>query len=149
MSKVVDIRTYLDSLIEATVTGYVKLSDSYQTSDNPNLSLSKGYSVGFSPGENVSDEWCPGTIRIRRQFQVILTNVYTPSLDPDYREGLENSLLNDEFAIVAAIEKDVTLTGNAITSRFVFDNGLEYLLDDEKQFIIIVATISVTYEENT
>lgn len=149
MSKVVDIRSYLETLVQATVSGYVKLSDSHQASDNPSLILTKGYSIGFSPGENVSDEWCPGTIPISRQFQLILTNVYTPNLDPDYRGSLEDSLMNDEFAIVGAIEKDVTLTGNAITSRFLFDNGLEYLIDDEKQFIIVVATISVIYEENT
>jgi len=149
MSRASDIRTYLEGLIESTLSGYVKLSDSYQSSDNVSLSLSKGYSVGFSPGENQSNEYCSGTIRIGRQYQIILTNVYYPNMDPDYRTGLENDLMDDEFDIIAAIERDVTLTGNAITSRFQFDNGLEYLIDNEKQYILIVATISVSYEENT
>ena len=149
MSKVADIRTQLNTLIDTNLPGYVKLSDSYETPDNAGMILEKGYSIGFGPSENTSDEWCPGTIRQRRQFQIILTNVYTPNLDPEFREDLENSLLDDEFTLIAAIERDVTLSGEAISSRFSFDNGLEYLIDDRKQFIIIVATITIDYEEST
>ncbi len=147
MSKVVDIRTNLNSLIEATLAGYVKLSDSYETPDNASVILTKGYSVGYGPSENASDNFCQGFVRQRRQFQLILTNIYTPNLDADYRESLENSLLDDQFAVISAIEADITLTGQCISSQFAFDNGLEYLIDDRKQYIIIVSTISIDYIE--
>jgi hypothetical protein len=149
MSKVTDIRSQLNTLIDTILPDYVKLSDSYETPDNANVILEKGFSIGYGPSENTTDEWCQGTIRQRRQFQIILTNIYTPSLDPEYRETLENSLLDDEFALIGAIERDVTLGGEAISSRFSFDNGLEYLIDDRKQFIIIVITVTIDYEENT
>lgn len=149
MSKVADIRSSLNTMIDTFLPDYVKLSDSYETPDNANIILEKGFSIGFGPSENTTSEWCPGTIRQRRQFQIILTNIYTPSLDPEYREGLENSLLDDEFSLIAAIEKDVTLGGEAISSRFSFDNGLEYLIDDRKQFIIVVVTVTIDYEETT
>ena len=109
----------------------------------------KGYSIGYGPAERASDEFCAGYIRIRRQFQIILTNVYTPNLDADYRESLENSLMDDEFLVLAALEKDPTLTGENINSFFALDNGLEYLIDDRKQFIICVITASVDYIEET
>jgi hypothetical protein len=150
MSKVVDIRTALNTLISSTLSGYVKLPDSVDSPDNPDIILNKGFSVGFSSGENTSREWCIGTIMVTRQFQIVLTNLYTPNMDANYREGLENSLMNDEFAVIAALEESVTLAGNAVSSRFILDNGLGYLIAESgKQYIVIVITCSVTYEENT
>lgn len=149
MSKVTDIRTALNTLVQTVLPEYVKLSDAYETLDNANTLMVKGFSIGFGPAERASDEYCQGWIRIRRQFQIILTNVYLPNLDADYRESLENSLMDDEFKILAALERDPTLTGENIRSNFTVDNGLEYLIDDRKQFIICVITASVDYIEET
>lgn len=149
MSKTVDIRTAINTLIETVLPDYVKLSDSYETPDNASIVLTKGYSVGFGPAERTSDEFCQGYIKIRRSYQIVLTNLYTPNLDADYRESLENSLMDDEFAVIAALEKDPTLTGENINSFFATDNGLEYLIDDRKQFIIVVITASAEYYEET
>lgn len=149
-SKVTSVRTALNGLMSTYLPAYEKLSDSYDAPDNPSLTLEKGYSIGFGPAQNISADWCAGSVIMqRRQFMLILTNVYTPNLDPDRREQLENDLLDDEFTINAALERDVTLGGVAITSRYLFDNGLEYLIADRKQYIIIVVTIQVDYEENT
>lgn len=149
MSKIVDIRNALNTLVQGVLPDYVKLSDSYETLDNASTLMIKGYSIGYGPAERASDEWCQGFIRIRRQFQIILTNVYTPNLDADYRESLENSLMDDQFLVLAALERDPTLTGENINSFFALDNGLEYLIDDRKQFIICVITASVDYIEET
>jgi hypothetical protein len=149
VSKVTDIRRAIKTLIQNVLPGYVGLSDSYETLDNASTLMIKGYSIGFGPAERATDEFCPGYIRIRRQFQIILTNVYTPNMDAEYRESLENSLMDDEFLVLAALEKDPTLTGENINSFFALDNGLEYLIDDRKQFIICVITASVDYIEET
>lgn len=149
MTKAVDIRTRINTLVETALPNYVKLSDSYETPDNAGIVLVKGYSVGFGPAERTTDEFCPGFIKIRRSYQIILTNLYTPNLDADYRETLENSLMDDEFQVIAALENDPTLTGENINSFFASDNGLEYLIDDRKQFIIVVITASAEYYEET
>lgn len=150
MTKVAQVRDQLNAIMLATLPAYVKLADSYETADNANPIFQKGYSIGYSAGENITDEWCNlGAMRIRRQFQIVLTNIYTPNLDADYREGLEDSLVDDQFAFIAAVERDVTLTGVAISSKYSFDNGVEYLIDDRKQFIIVVMTITVDYFEET
>lgn len=149
MTRVTEIRAALNTLVQNQLPDYGKLSDSYETLDNASTILLKGYSVGFGPSERNSDEICQGFIRIRRQFQIILTNVYMPNFDADYREGLENSLMDDHFLIVSALEKDPTLTGENINSFYASDGGLEYLIDDRKQFIIVVITVSVDYIEET
>ena len=50
---------------------------------------------------------------------------------------------------MAELEKNPTLTGENTNSFWAFDNGLEYILDEEKQFIIIVMTIQTDYFEET
>lgn len=150
MTKVADVRDQLNSIMATVLPAYVKLADNYEAVDNANPIFQKGFMVGFSSGENLTDEWCNlGAMRIRRQFQVVMVNIYMPNMDADYREGLENSLLDDQFAFISAVEKDVTLTGVAITSKYSFDDGLQYLIDDRKQFIIVNMTITVDYYEET
>lgn len=150
MTKVSDVRDQLNTIMATVLPAYEKLSDNYEASDNPNPIFEKGYMIGFSAGENLTNEWCNlGEIRIRRNFQIVLVNMYVPNLDADQREGTENRLLDDQFTFVAAVERDVTLTGVAISSRYSFDNGLEYLIDDRKQFIIVNMTITVDYHEET
>jgi|SRR6478609_2625880 len=150
MSFVVDIRDRLNAIMVATLPAYQKLPDNYQTSDNPMPIAPKAYAIGFGAGENITDEWCNlGKMRIRRQFQAVMTNIYMPNLDADYRDGLEDALLDDQFAFIAAVEKDPTLTAMDVSSRYTTDNGLEYLIDEEKQFIIIVMTLTVDYFEET
>lgn len=139
----------MNTLVQTELPDYVKLSDSYETPDNAGIVLVKGYSVGFGPAERTSDEFCQGFIRIRRSYQIVLTNVYTPTLDADFRETLENNLMEDAFKVMKALERDPTLTGENINSFFATDNGLEYLIDDRKQFIIVVITASAEYYEET
>lgn len=150
MTKVSDVRDQLNTIMATVLPAYEKLSDNYEASDNPNPIFEKGYMIGFSAGENLTNDYCNlGEIRIRRNFQIVLVNMYVPNLDADQREGTENRLLDDQFTFVAAVERDVTLTGVAISSRYSFDNGLEYLIDDRKQFIIVDMTITVDYHEET
>lgn len=152
MTKVVDIRTSLESLIETALPTYEKLSDAYDSPDNVNLWLAKGFSIGYGPSENTSDNFCQGFLKQRRLFQFVLANIYMPNADADYRQTLEDNLMDDQFAVLAAIESDVTLTGTAISTAFQSDNGIEYLVGedgDQKQFIIIVSTIAIDYEEGT
>lgn len=150
MTKVTDVRGQLHSIMGTVLPAYVKLADNYEAEDNANPIFEKGYLIGFNAGENVTTEWCNlGAMRIRRQFQVIMVNIYMPNMDADYREGLENSLLDDQFAFISGVEKDVTLTGVAITSKYSFDDGLQYLLGERKQFIIVNMTITVDYFEET
>jgi len=150
MTAVADIRDRLNAIMLAVLPAYVKLADSYETSDNANPLFQKGYSIGYSSAENLTNEWCNlGQMRIRRQFQIVMVNIYMPNMDADYREQLEDSLVDDQFAFISAVEKDPTLTGMDVSSRYSFDNGVEYLIDDSKQFIIVSMTITVDYFEET
>lgn len=149
MSKVTDIRDALNAIIGAQLPTYRKLSDSIDTADNPSLMLEKGFRVAYGPADRSGQEWCMTTIQRRRQFSFALTNVYIPNLDADQRQSSEDALMDDQNLVVKAIHSDPELTGTAISSDFAFDNGVEYLLNEngEKQYIMIVTTVSVDYFE--
>src|SRR6476620_8703289 len=99
MTNVADVRDRLNAIMGTVLPSYEKLADSYETSDNPNPIFEKGYSIGYSSGENITSEWCNlGQMRIRRQFQFVLTNIYVPNMDSDNREVLEDALIDDQFA---------------------------------------------------
>lgn len=146
MSKISDIQTALESLIETTLPDYVKLPDSYDSEDNAVINLEKGYSTGFGAGLNNSDNFCKGEIRVQRAMSFILTNTYTANLDPTYRSSLEKSMMDDHTAVLKAIECSDQLGGSLIV-EYDFDSGIEYLTTEFKQFIIITTTISVDYIE--
>jgi hypothetical protein len=149
MTVITDIQNALDAKIEATLPGYVRLSDSYDAPDNPNLYLKKGYATAYGPGENDSDNFCVGDIRIKRQFVVVLTNTYNASLDADKRQLLEQNLMEDHLKIALAVESDPSLGDVCIDSGYETDGGLEYIVDEKfnKQFIGIVSNFQIRYIE--
>ena len=146
MSKASDIHTALNSLIETTLPGYVKLPD-YDHTDNAVINLEKGYRVGISSAVNDTDIVCQGNIRIQRTFTIALTNVYVANLDPNYREGLERDLMDDAFTLIQQIECNPTLGGVSVNSSYSDDGGIEYLNTDDKQFIAIFLNVVVDYFE--
>ena len=145
MSKASDIRTALSSLLETTLPGYQELSDSIDNPDNPVTVLDKGYSIAYGAATNVSDVICPGTARLQRTYTILLCNEYTANLCPDYRNTLEDALLDDLDSLVTIIEQNNVLNGLAINSTYTDDGGVEYLETEAKQFIVMILNISVDY----
>lgn len=147
MSKIVDIENALNSIIEATLPSYVMLADAYDTPDNININLDKGYSTGFGPATRGSSDFCKGDVDIERTIIVALTNVYAPNLDSSYRQSLEQSLMNDHFSMVGAVECNPTLNQNCIVASYAGDQGIEYVTDDRKQYIVIFTNFLIRYIE--
>lgn len=147
MSKASDIQIALNTLIETTLPGYVKLPDAYDSQDNAVIQLEKGYSVGFGIGINNTDIICKGKIRVGRSYNIVLTNVYVSNLDAGYRESLEQSLMDDAYDLLKQIDCNPTLGGLSVNSQYQDDSGIEYLDLESKQFILLTLTVLVDYFE--
>ena len=149
MSTVTDVQDALDALIESTLTDYVRLSDSYDAPDNPNLYLKKGYATAYGPGQNNTNNFCSGSLQILRRFTVVFTNVYSASLDAEKRQALEQALMEDQQSVLLALECDPTLSANCVSARYDTDGGIEYIVNDkyQKQFIGIVSNFDIQYIE--
>ena len=147
MSKVSEIRDALELKLSTELPGYTKRSDAFDSVDNAHQLLTKGYAIAYGPSEGIYDEWCMGQMRQRREFRIILTNIYLAGTDADYRTARETDLMEDEFIVIGSITKDVTLTGVCINSEFAFDQGIEYLESDQKQYIALVMSFMIDYIE--
>lgn len=145
MSTSTEVQTELNSLIESTLPTYDKLVDRNDPEDNPTILLDKGYATSFGPAVNNSDIICKGNTRIERSYSIILTNAYTPGVDPNYRENLERALVDDVDILIDAIECNPQLNGKSVNSTYSDDGGIEYLTIDGKQFILIILTVTVDY----
>lgn len=148
MTAIVDIEDELSTLITAALPAYQSIADAYVTGDNTNLNLEKGFSIGFGPGRKVTNDFCLDQVDIEREMFVALTNDYVPNYDHSYRNGLEEDLMNDQFALISAVEKNPTLNQNCIVASYESDQGIDYLSgEDGKQYIIILTTFTVRYIE--
>lgn len=147
MSKIVDIQNALNTIIETTLPGYVMLSDAYDTPDNVNIHLEKGYSTAFGAGARGSSDFCKGDVDQQRVMAIALTNVYAPNLNADKRQSIEQALMDDHFAMLGAIECNPTLNQNCSLSTYTDDGGIEYVTDDRKQYIVIFTNILIRYVE--
>lgn len=145
---IVAIQDALEALINTTLPSYVKLSDSQDVGDNPNIYLNKGFATAIGSGQREPRELCNG-LSIARSMTVILTNSYNASLDAESRKDLEQALAIDQTALMLAIENNRSLSGTCTNAVFVSDNGIEYIVDESynKQYIGIVSDINIQYIE--
>jgi len=145
---IVAIQDALEALINTTLPDYVKLSDSQDVADNPNIYLNKGFATALAAAERDQTEFCNG-ISLRRSITVVLTNSYDASLDAETRKDLEQSLVLDQTALILALEYDRSLAGTAVNAFYEADNGIEYIVDDtyQKQYIGIISDIKIQYSE--
>lgn len=147
MSKIRDIHAAFGTLIEATLPGYIELTDSIDVSENSAMDLEKGYSINYGSASNESDNFCKGEIRVQRVLTVVLTNTYVANLDVAFRNDMEGDLIDDHTALIAATECNITLDGAAMSVQYSNDGGLEYMIDDVKQYIVILSDFTVDYIE--
>jgi hypothetical protein len=133
--------------IEATLTSYTRIPNPYETSENPSLFLRKGYGLGFSNGENTNRQICD-KFSVRRSFTLVLINqVFSTEMNSSGRASFERSLMEDHYAIINAIEKDVNLGGKVSQVSYQNDSGIDYVENDTEKFILISSTFDIEYLE--
>lgn len=145
MSTITDIQIKLEEIIGVEFPDYFHLADAYDAPDNTNTRLEKGFATGFEPAANASEGFCQSGIRVKRTMIVGLTNIYVANLSPSKRRELERSLMDDHARLLDLIYDRYDLDGTCLTIEFVSDNGIEYLANDSKQFIVIFTRFIVDY----
>jgi len=149
MSKVTDIKNYLDTLVNTALpSAYLELPDNLATQDNANTFLEKGFAISYGPSENDTQNFCQGELLVTRQYDIRLTNTYVPNNDESYRGGLESALMEDMHLVLIALQSDILLGGNAFDSIPDGDTGIQYLIEeDEEQIITTALSLRVRYRE--
>jgi hypothetical protein len=133
------------SVIASTLTSYTELNNPYIVTDEADIMLASGYTVGIAEGENSNRNIC-NRITINRSFVVILTKrYYAPSRDILARVTAEKAIVNDQISILK------TLTGyssnEVVRINYANDSGINFFGDERYGILQLDTIINVEYFE--
>lgn len=148
MTKITNIREELESIIAASVAGYKQIPNPYEIEKTSNVILKKGFAIAFGPGTN-TERLLSCQLSIDREIAIVLTRqVSSTEHDTNRRESIEKDILEDQFLIIRAIERDPSLNNKAARARYVGDNGLEFLSLENSRYFVLQSNFAFEYFED-
>lgn len=148
-TNITTIRSRLEALLGAVLSGYALLPNAYELATAPNIYLAKGYGIMLGAAVN-SKRQVGCQVSIRREISIVLTKeVGATSTDDATREASEVTLLEDQWLMINALEQETPLTGTTGITTYVSDNGIELLTSaEEGRFLMVVTKFTCEYFEN-
>lgn len=144
------IKTLLGTLFPSA-SGYIQLSNPYDINENTEAALSKGWGLGFGPGQNLQLE-IDCRLAMQRTISITLTRRrYAKELDPSNKESAEKSIFEDQFLLLKSLETAPALdsqTSGIAGMVFSSDNGIETVIDNNDVYIKLVSEFELKYFEN-
>jgi len=148
MTKITNIREELESIIAASIAGYKQIPNPYEIEKTSNVILKKGFAIAFGPGTN-TERLLSCQLSIDREIAIVLTRqVSSTEHDTNRRESIEKDILEDQFLIIRAIERDPSLNNKAARARYVGDNGLEFLSLENSRYFVLQSNFAFEYFED-
>ena len=139
------IETKLDSLFSAT---HKKINYPQVIENNDTLTLARGYGFYISFSSN-TEKMVSCQLSLLREVNILLTIVNRGThLDTNIRETAEKQLLEDQFTLIKALEKEPTVQDQLAYFKFSSDNGIEQVFDDKSNYLVIESTFLMEYFEN-
>ena len=146
MSSISTIYDTLRSTLATTLPNHTELNNPYVLEDEADIMFDAGYTIGLFEGENTNRNLCP-KLSVSRTFTITLSRrTFSPDRDITERVAAEKNLFEDHLLVVKAlqcIEDD-----NISKIEYISDNGLEFLLGDRFNILLIQSTFTVEYFEN-
>jgi len=149
MSKITDITDAMHTLVEAALPAYQAIPEAIDIVDNSSLYLEKGYSILISDTEP-NQATNKATLQQTRVFGVALVNqVRTTEHNADGIQDAKNTIMEDGFTLVKDLHyTNDTISGNAIDTVFVGDDGIDFLEGDRNKFYVLTLVFEVKYRES-
>ncbi len=124
-----------------------ELSDPINIENNDELSLSDGYGIYFGPANN-SFRIVGCKYSLQRTITVTLTKVvYAGHKNITLFESKEKDLLEDQHTLINDFSKNENIGSVVIARDYISDNGIERILGDTKNFVMIQSTFKIEYFE--
>jgi hypothetical protein len=127
--------------------GWKRLPNPYRPEDNSDPFLKQGWGLAFASGQNTNRQ-AGGYFTVDRGFVVILCREFL-ALEQDAvaKAAAELALFEDQYALINALEKDVTVDQSTMYARYVGDGGIEYVSSEKNRFLMLRTQMSVEYFE--
>ena len=151
MSNISDIYDGFHTSISALLTNYTRLPNPYDPNLNFNLSIEKGYGVGFSGAVN-TERNLSCRLSVSRTFNIVLINQINAFDSNAVGLGvIEKSLFEDQFIIIKNLEKDTTINETLNTVKYTGDGGIEFIQQADNasaRYYLLESTFEAEYFEN-
>ncbi|RTL05189.1 hypothetical protein EKK58_08555 [Candidatus Dependentiae bacterium] len=143
------IKTLLATLYPQA-DGWIQLTDPYNIEGNSLSMHNKGWGVALGPGVNTNRQ-LECRLSVQRTISITLTGRrYANELHTENKEVAEKELLEAQFLLIQALEKEPQLNNSSsgITRfRYASDSGIENVIAGNDAFIKIVSDFELEYFE--
>jgi hypothetical protein len=150
MSNISDAFDAIKTLLETTFPTHKQLSNPYEVPENTTAALMKGWGLALGPGTNTNRN-LSCHLSVGRTISIPITRTrHGSSLITAKNETNEKLLLEDQYLLIKAMEKDPTVNDNETITKMIFvgDDGIESVLSDNDHFITIVSRFELEYFED-
>jgi len=148
MSKITEIRNEFETVIKSVLTSARQIANPYEIEKTANVILKNGFGIAFGPGTN-TERQLSCQLSIDREIAIVITRqVSATEHDTARREEIEKDILEDQFLVIKAIERDPSLNNKAARARYTSDNGLEYLLLENSRYFVLQSNFAFEYFED-
>lgn len=146
-TKITDVYDQIASVISTALSAYTRLPNPYILDENSELFMSKGFAVGVGPGQN-TERHVGCFTSIRRSFQFALMNkVVTTETNLTSLAAQEKALMEDQFLVIKALEKDPNLNASASSCKYASDSGIEFIEGERGKYFLVTTELTVEYFE--
>lgn len=147
MSKITTLYDAMVTQAGTTLSGHLRLGNAYKPDENPDLRLKKGWGLTIGPAVN-SNRLLTGHISIQRRMNVVITRQYMAIDDDAANKAVTEKLLcEDMLSLIEALNENRTLGGVVMDTRYISDDGIEYVSTTTDRFLMIRTEFEVEYFE--
>lgn len=148
MSTVSDIYDALVTKVSGIATGYARLPDPYNITENSALIAKKAYGVAIGPGTN-TERYVGCFATWQREFTIgLITQVVNTENDVTGRASVEVDLWEIQHELLRSFDADSALGGLVIKATVTSDTGIEYIEGQLSKFLALEIGLSVEYQES-
>lgn len=148
MSNISTIFDDFKSSVSALLSGHSQLTNPFDTAQNVESVLTRGYGIRLGPGNNTNRN-ISCKMSVQRELTLIITRkAYAQELNITGKESVEKQILEDQYLVIKAVQQSPTLGSSAITKiDYSSDNGIEFIFTDRDNFLKIETVFTVEYFE--
>jgi len=149
MSKITDITNELHTVTAATLSDYILIPEAIDLVDNSSLYFEKGYTILISDTDPLQVT-TKSILQQTRVFGISLVNqVNTTEHNAAGIQAAKLALMEDGFTILKELHyTNDTISGNAIDTNFVGDDGINFLEGDRNRFYLLTLIFEIKYRES-
>jgi hypothetical protein len=146
-----DTSTIYDAIVTRMGTlfpNHKRIGNPYKPEENAEPILTMGW--GLTVGEAVNtNRVLSNQFTVAREFALLVCRkAFHRESDAAARATTEKLILEDLYTLIKDFEINASLNGVAMNTKYLGDGGIEAVMPDKDQFLMIRARISVEYWEN-